>query len=241
MQHKPQFIYSLIPIALLVFGITFIGMEDRQTGSDFKIDQDSDKLVTKNGEPAENTVLITIDDAPRGESTLKILDILDDHDVKALFFLNGYLIEDQREREMLVKEIDQRGHLLGNHTWSHSNLTELDSTETHYEIHRLQELVEDIVGYQPHFFRPPYGEHNTYLWAMIEEFNMQTMNWSAMSFDWNYEDDDEPDEIIELSLQQLHDGANYLFHDRKISASALDRFLTEINELGYDTAIPEHP
>ncbi len=233
--------YSFIPVVFLIFGFSVAAMEHLQTESDYAIDRDSNKLISQDGKPAERTVLLTIDDTPRGESTYKILDILDEHDAKALFFVNGYLIEDQWERERLVKEIDRRGHLIGNHTWSHTNLTDLDSIETHYEITKLQDLIEELVGYQPRFFRPPYGEHNSYLWGMMREMDMQSMNWSAMSFDWNYDDEDDPDEIIELSLHQIHDGANYLFHDRKISALAIDRFLTKLDELGYQVDIPAHP
>ena len=204
-----------------------------------KVDQETHKLISPDGSPAENQILLTIDDSPMARSTGKILEILDRHDVPALFFINGYLIENQPGSEDLIKKIDRKGHLVGNHTWNHSNLAELDSTETFEEINSLQEKIEELIGYKPYYFRPPYGDHNDYLRALMDDMNMQSMNWSAMSFDWNYKDTDDPDEIVELTMQQVHHGANILFHDRKISAKAVDRVIEKLHAEGYEFVLPD--
>lgn len=222
-------IFSVAP------GFSFLQMHD------YVVDPETNKLqIAENGEP-EKTLLITIDDAPVSQSTPKMLEVLDRHDVRALFFLNGYLFDDRDDKKELVREIHRKGHLLGNHTWSHISLTKLDSLETVEEIQKLQTKVEDIVGYRPFYFRPPYGEHNEYLWGIMHELNMQAINWSLMSFDWNFEDTDEPDDIVELTLDQVHDGANMLFHDRRISAKALDKVLNELIDQGYRFVLPAHP
>ncbi len=215
--------------------------EDKHAQDRFRIDPATHKITSINGETVEQTVLLTIDDTPMVDTTQLILEILSKYNVQAIFFINGYLFEDQEPMKEMVKEIHRRGHLIGNHSWSHTSFDELDSTETVQEIEKLQNKVEELVGYRPHYFRPPYGQHNDYLMDILADMNMQATNWTLMSYDWNFDETDDPDEIVELTLDQLHDGANMLFHDRKVSVKALERLLDKLIGRGYEFVLPEHP
>lgn len=186
------------------------------------------------GESAKETkiALITIDDAPAGASTGKILDILDKYGAKAIWFVNGYYADKHRE---LLKEIHERGHLIGNHTWWHKNLKTLTPEETRKEILSLNELIEEVTGVRPVYFRPPFGVNSEAARQVLKEEKMQAMNWTWGSLDWELK----TAEAIEKNVvDHIHNGANILFHDKEITAEALDGILKQLKGMGYQFVLP---
>jgi peptidoglycan/xylan/chitin deacetylase (PgdA/CDA1 family) len=97
-------------------------------------------------------VMLTFDDGPHPDYTPRILDILDQHQVKAIFFVVGQEVD---HNATIVEEIHQRGHLLGNHTYSHRNVTTIPRETLLEELAATDALIENITGYNPAFFRPP--------------------------------------------------------------------------------------
>jgi len=190
----------------------------------------------------EKVVLLTFDDGPKDRAVLEqMLDALDKHQAKAVFFVNGYRAVKQPE---LLELIHERGHMIGNHSWDHINLKEQDEEAVRDQIGRVQELVKDATGVAPKLFRPPYGAGGDYVKAIAEEFGLLFTTWSNGSLDWEAGAKNKPDVVIRNVLDQLHPGANILMHELPWTAEALDELLGKIEEEGYgflDPALIEIP
>ncbi|MCF6093508.1 polysaccharide deacetylase family protein [Microaerobacter geothermalis] len=179
-------------------------------------------------------VLLTFDDAPYGDATLDILNILDKYDAKAIWFINGiYAVRNKP----LLEEIANRGHVLGNHTWEHDFLRKMTPEQVRKEIVSVSDLIEEVTGERPKYFRPPFGQNSDISLQVIKEEGMQTMNWSVGSLDWNTPAP-APDEITKQVLSTMHNGGNILFHDKTITAQALDDILKSLSEQGYRFVVP---
>ncbi|MBB5034951.1 polysaccharide deacetylase family protein [Prosthecobacter vanneervenii] len=161
--------------------------------------------------PAEgNLALLTIDDGPHPEHTPAILDILDQHGIKALFFLVG---ERAARHPELVREIVVRGHEIGNHTQTHPATT--------FWMLRPARLWQEIAGCQqtltalcpehpPRFFRPPAGHHNAFTALTARALGLRMMLWSARGFDGVLQ---EVPFITQRIASRLQPGAIVLIHE----------------------------
>ncbi len=189
------------------------------------------------------TVLLTFDDGPKGDSTAKILDVLDQYHAKSIWFISGFNYgwdyqphpEKAAEFEKWVLEIEKRGHIIANHTWEHKNLRQLPDDKVRKEIVELNNLLEKITGKRPQYFRAPFGANSDTSNLVVQEENMQAMNWSVGSLDWEL---DTPKAIAEQTLSTMHDGANILFHDKEITAESLQLILPALVEDGYKFVLP---
>lgn len=99
-------------------------------------------------------IAITFDDGPNPLYTGKFMDILEDYGIKATFFLSGNEVEKYPE---LARELVKRKHSIGNHTYSHRDISLLDSRELRYEIQLAQSTIQTVTGVRPTIFRPPRG------------------------------------------------------------------------------------
>ena len=187
----------------------------------------------------ENLALLTIDDAPNKESTPGFLDLLDQYDARALFFING---EPAQEHPDLIEAILDRGHQIGNHTWSHSSLLRLDRHQTEKEIVRLNEWLQSEMDYSPRFFRPPYGNSTAYSDSVIAAQGMRNMGWSVAAYDWLYPENEQINEhyplIAERTMQAMYDGVIILIHDWPVTLKALKVILQELEKEGYELVDP---
>lgn len=184
---------------------------------------------------SDKVVLLTFDDTPQGNFTLEILDILDKYDAKAIFFINGHYAVKHQE---LVMEIYNRGHILGNHTWWHENLKKITPEKTTEEIIKVNDLIEEWTGERPKFFRPPFGVMSDYAKEVVANENMQSMNWSLGSLDWEYNKPEQSDQVVKQVLDNIVPGANILMHDKEVTAIALEQILEELSEQGYSFVLP---
>jgi len=187
----------------------------------------------------KQVVLLTFDDGPKDAGTLgKILDALGKHDAKAIFFVNGYRVKANPE---LLKEIDARGHAIGNHSYDHINLRQQSDEIIREQIESVQEQVRELTGKTPKFFRPPYGAANDTVKAVAKENGMLFMTWSNGSLDWDLGKNvrDKPQAVIDHVMEQLHPGSNILMHELEWTADALDLLLTQLEEKGYGFVDPD--
>lgn len=132
-------------------------------------------------ETEERMVGLTFDAAWGADKTLDILNILDKFEAKATFFLVGFWIDKFPE---MVKEIDKRGHQIGNHSLNHLHANQLSKEDISKEIHFTNEKLENITGKIPTYFRPPFGEYNDRLIEYNEGVNIKTIQWDVDSLDW---------------------------------------------------------
>lgn len=185
-----------------------------------------------NEEDEEKIVLLTFDDSPAGDSTQSILDTLDKYNAKAIWFINGYYADKNKE---LLKEIYNRGHIIGNHTWWHENLKKLSPEKTREEIVSINNLVEEVTGVRPTYFRAPFGVYSDDAKKVLKEENMQYMNWTWGSLDWELKTSEEIENNV---IDHIHNGANILFHDKRITSEALEKILQTLSEEGYKFVLP---
>ncbi len=128
----------------------------------------------------KNGICITFDDGP-GKNTGKVLDILKSTGAKASFFCIGSRAANDPS---LVKKMTDQGHTVGNHTLNHQNIFPLKKpTDMIREIETTQDILEEITGRRPRFFRPPFGITNPLISEAMSKLNMQTVGWSIRSLD----------------------------------------------------------
>ncbi len=175
----------------------------------------------------EKKVLLTFDDGPHA-NTIKVLEVLKKHDVKAVFFIIGKNIQ---SNEAILKQIVADGHQIGNHSFSHHNWIDVWSTKKVTEdFVACQKLIEQ---YQPQskLFRPPYGVANPNIAKALKQLNLQSIGWNVRSYDTSIKD---IEKIKQRVLSQLKHGAIILLHDRlDYMPELLETLIPAIKEKGY--------
>ncbi|NBI30992.1 polysaccharide deacetylase family protein [Chengkuizengella marina] len=197
---------------------------------DYYMSEKSYDIKTKDESINKDIVLLTFDDGPKEEEMLtKMLDILDKHNAKAIFFVNGYRIEQNPD---LLKLIYDRGQIIGNHSWDHINLKNESNEKINQQVEDVQNIVEELTGEKPIYFRPPHGAGNEYLRKKVKEEGMLYMTWSNGSEDWvkKYQ---YSEGVIQNVMGRLRAGSNILMHELPWTVEALDTLLSSIEEEGY--------
>lgn len=201
----------------------------------YKINKNYD-IVPKAPDGNKKVVLLTFDDGPKEkEQLVKMLDALDKHKAKAIFFVNGYRVKSNPD---LLKLIHERGQTIGNHSWDHIDLKKEKEESVDKQIKDVQRIVKETVGVTPAFFRPPFGSSNDYVKKVVKEQGMAFMTWSNGSEDW-LSTNQKPEGVIKRVLEQLHYGSNILMHELPWTAQALDELLTKLEEQGYSFVDPQ--
>ncbi|MCF7753487.1 MULTISPECIES: polysaccharide deacetylase family protein [Paenibacillus] len=193
--------------------------------------------IKPNDEASPNkVVLLTFDDGPKEEKMItSLIDTLDKHNAKAIFFVNGYRVKSHPE---LLKLIHERGQIVGNHAWDHEDLKKMSNAEAAKQVTDVQKIVKDTIGEEPQFFRPPFGSGNDALKAAVKKNGMLYMTWSNGSLDWDKSTKDKPEKVIQNVLDQLNPGSNILMHELPWTVEALDELLTKLEKKGYSFVDP---
>ncbi|MFC4777531.1 polysaccharide deacetylase family protein [Paenibacillus sp. GCM10023252] len=179
----------------------------------------------------DQMVLLTFDDGPKDTEVLtRILDILDQHQAKAIFFVNGYRVKQKPE---LLELIADRAQTIGNHSWDHVDLKKESEASVRKQLEDVQVQVKSIAGLTPKFFRPPFGSGSDTVKTAAADEGMLYMTWSNGSLDWDAAAKNKPDVVIANVMEQLHPGANILMHELAWTADALDTLLTKLEKAGY--------
>jgi peptidoglycan/xylan/chitin deacetylase (PgdA/CDA1 family) len=174
---------------------------------------------------AENQVLITIDDGPDPEDTVLLLDLLDLHATKGIFFMIGEKILAHPE---LAREIVRRGHEIGNHTMTHpqASFWAAGPWRTWREISGCQRVIEDITGKKPRWFRAPVGHRNLFTHPAVGALGLQVMAWNRRGYDAVETD---VKKVIARILPQLVAGDILLLHQATpVSVEILKRVLEHL-------------
>ncbi|WP_248925389.1 polysaccharide deacetylase family protein [Paenibacillus hamazuiensis] len=190
-------------------------------------------------DPAGNkkVVLLTFDDGPKEKEMIdSIIDTLDKHKAKAIFFVNGYRVKKNPD---LLKLIHNRGQIIGNHAWDHDDLKKMSSEKVDQQLDDVQSIVRELTGETPVFFRPPFGSGSDYVREKAKKEHLLYMTWSNGSKDWEMTvKKNNPDEVVQNVLDQLHFGSNILMHELPWTVKALDTLLTKLEEKGYGFVDP---
>ncbi|HWO74856.1 MAG TPA: polysaccharide deacetylase family protein [Bacillus sp. (in: firmicutes)] len=185
----------------------------------------------------DKVVLLTFDDAP-DEHAVEIAKLLKQLGVQAIFFVNGHFIDTEEEQQKL-KTIHELGFEIGNHTYNHALLRDLSEEEQRDEIIKLNELIKDIIGEKPVFFRAPHGVNTDYSHQVVKEEGMIAMNWTY-GYDWvdGYLEKDALTDIM-VNSPYLTNGANLLMHDRSWTYEAVEGIIEGLRNKGYEFVDPD--
>lgn len=177
----------------------------------------------------EKKIALTFDDGPITEKTLHLLDLLKAEDVKATFFLIGKNI---RGNENVVRRIVEDGHLVGSHSYSHTNAFPLFSKEKIMnDIAKGNEAIERVTGRNVLWFRPPFGVTNPNIAKAVTELKLQSIGWSIRSYDTVINDEQK----LLSRLEKTKAGDIILLHDWGAKTLAvLPSFVSKYKALGFE-------
>jgi peptidoglycan/xylan/chitin deacetylase (PgdA/CDA1 family) len=164
------------------------------------------------GITAPGHVALTFDDGPDPKSTPQFLDLLDRLGVQATFFL---LCDQVRRAPWLVGEIADAGHEIGVHGWDHRCLLRKPPIRTHRELEVTRDLLEDLSGTRPRWFRAPYGVFSTASLCSARLLGLAPVLWSTWGFDWT--EGCTPDSIYRRVTRNLGDRGTILLHDSDVN------------------------
>jgi peptidoglycan-N-acetylglucosamine deacetylase len=165
---------------------------------------------------------LTYDDGPNDPHTLRLLEILAKHEVRATFFLIGRYVQ---QRPDIVRELVRAGHVVGNHTFTHPLLTLMRETRIHQELADCRSALCDAIGEPSDLFRPPFGGRRPAVLRIVRELGLQPVMWNVTGYDWNAP----PAAIIDKKVaKQIRGGDVILLHDGGHKKMGADRSQTVV-------------
>ena len=218
----------------LVAGIVFLAATRPATGV-------MGREVVIIGAPThQKVVALTYDDGPHPIYTREILDILDKYHVKATFFMVGKSMEAYPD---VVREVIRRGHVIGNHTYTHPSDLKLDTqAQIVGELDRCEQVIESFTGNRAHLFRPPRGLVDGSVFTIANEEGYKTVLWTVCA---DHHDAPTPELMAQRVIRQNRPGGIILAHDGSFSTRWKDVAATPIiikalRERGYKfVTVPE--
>lgn len=185
------------------------------------------------GSGTEKVIYLTFDAGYENGYTAQILDTLKAHDVKACFFLVGNYLQTQPE---LVRRMAEEGHLVGNHTWHHWDMSKIaDKATFEQELSSVEEAYSQITGQEmSRYYRPPQGIYSEQNLKMAQELGYHTVFWSLAYADWMQDAQPTAEQAFSKLLPRIHPGAVVLLHSTsQTNAAILDSLLTQWEQMGY--------
>ncbi len=173
-------------------------------------------------------VLLTFDDGPDPVITPKILSLLTEYQLTAIFFVIGKKAEQHPE---VIQQIINDGHLLGNHTYHHSNFFSLQRQSLVGEdLQKCDAVIAQLTGQSPVFFRPPIGYTNPRIARVVRKMNKRTMGWRLRSYDSILKT---PAKLLHRLTRSVRPGDIILLHDNlPQSAEVLAEFIQQSQKNG---------
>ena len=180
----------------------------------------------------EKVLYLTFDCGFENGNTPAILDALKKHEAKATFFIVGNYLETSPD---LVKRMLEEGHIVGNHSYHHPDMSQMGKEEFSKELGELESLYEQTVG-QPmeKYYRPPQGKYSEENLRQAQALGYNTVFWSLAYVDWNTDDQPTAQQAYDKLLPRIHDGAIVLLHSTsRTNAEILDELLSKWEQMGY--------
>ena len=225
-----QFFPKSVPTG--AWGLSFSQQGTPPTGP-----ADSRQLKQQNaaylGNTSEKVLYLTFDAGYENGYTDEILDVLKKHQVPAAFFLVGDYLERNAD---LVRRMVEEGHIVGNHTASHPNMSKIsDKTAFAAELQEVETLFHQITGKElPKFYRPPQGVYSETNLEHAKQLGYYTVFWILAYADWDNNKQPSREYALEKLLPRTHNGAVILLHaTSKTNAEILDELLTTWKQQGY--------
>lgn len=185
----------------------------------------------------KDEIYLTFDEGYEYGFTSKILDILKEKDVKAVFFLTGDYVRSQPE---LVQRMIDEGHVLGNHGNKHKSLPQLSLEDGETELQDCYNLVKEKFGYKLKLQRPPCGTYSERSLALSQRLGYTTCLWSFAYKDWEVDNQPNPEEAYKRITEAAHSGGIFLLHPvSQTNTDILGRVIDNFKEQGYNVTTPK--
>lgn len=189
------------------------------------------------GDPNEKTIYLTFDEGYENGYTTKILDVLAQNNVKAIFFITGDYLE--REQD-IVRRMVEEGHDVGNHTYNHPSLPTCSKEVIEEELLSLDRMFSQKFGKNMRFLRPPKGEYSEFSLSVSKNLSYINLFWSFAYVDWDDKNQKGADYAYKMVMDNLHNGAVILLHAvSKDNADALDSIIKGAKAEGYRFGTPD--
>lgn len=228
--------YGFIFLVFLLFLLGLLPMQV-QASTHYPLQMKYPDTMMYKADTNEKVIAFTFDDAPDEIYTPRILDVLKKHDAKATFFLLGARVE---KYPHIVRQIHEEGHIIGNHTYWHPELTKTGVANMIWEINKNERAIKSVIDKEMKLFRAPYGALNEEMVKKLREMGYLGIGWSIDSEDWR---GISKEEIKKRVLNDMHPGSIVLMHaagNVPGTPEALDELLTYLKKNGYQfVTIPD--
>ncbi|GAA3404333.1 delta-lactam-biosynthetic de-N-acetylase [Paenibacillus hodogayensis] len=215
------------------------GFKKSRNGSPATIDEEGFKpVIDQYGaifrkDDSRKVLYLTFDNGYENGYTARILDVLKEKRVPAVFFVTGHYIESQPE---LLKRMADEGHLIGNHSWSHPDMTQISDERITKELSQVKERVEVVTGQKEMLYlRPPRGIFSERTLAVSRNLGYTNVFWSVAYVDWDVKKQNGWKHAYDKVTSQLHPGAVLLLHAiSSDNAGAMGAIIDYARQQGYE-------
>jgi len=189
------------------------------------------------GRRGSKQIALTFDDGPNDPHTLHLLDVLSKHNVHATFFLIGRYVH---QRPDIAAEIAKRGHVVGNHTFTHPLLIFQSPESIRREITQCRDAIHEAVGGHSNLFRPPWGGRRPAVFHIARQLGLEPVMWNITGHDWKSPLPEIIEQKVGLNIRGgdvilLHDGSHAAFGaNRSATVTATDRLIARYLAEGYE-------
>lgn len=184
------------------------------------------------GDSNSNKIYLTFDCGYEAGYTEKILDVLEENDVKAAFFITAHYLN---TADNIVKRMIEEGHIVGNHTVNHKTMPELSDEDVQKEIMTLHGAVYEKFDYEMKYFRPPKGEFSERVIDIASNLGYRTVMWSSAYDDWDKSKQGREEYGKKKIIDNVHNGCVLLLHaTSEDNSKILGDVIREIKSMGYE-------
>jgi peptidoglycan/xylan/chitin deacetylase (PgdA/CDA1 family) len=175
-------------------------------------------------------IVLSFDDGPHFKNTPILLDILKKYDIKATFFLIG---KNAKDHASITKRIAVEGHQIGNHSYHHRNTFSIQKNKLiANEINISNNIIKEITGQKPIYFRPPFGVTNPRVAAAIQATGMTSVGWNVRSYDTVAKDEKK---LLQSIIKKTRSGSIILLHEKcDITIKILPELIHQLRQKGYE-------
>lgn len=214
------------------------GFKKSRGGQPASIDQEGFKPLLEKygavfqGKPDDKSLYLTFDNGYENGYTAQILDVLKVKGVPACFFVTGHYAKNEHE---LLKRMAAEGHIIGNHSWTHPDMSQISDTRIQDELDAVKREVAGVTGQQEmHYLRPPRGIFSERSLRVSKELGYTNVFWSVAYKDWDVNAQRGAQYAFDNVTEQLHPGAIILLHSvSRDNAEALGSIIDEARRRGY--------
>jgi peptidoglycan-N-acetylmuramic acid deacetylase len=184
------------------------------------------------GNPNDKILYLTFDNGYENGYTIKVLDVLKKEKVPGIFFVTGHYLQSQPE---LIKRMVKEGHLIGNHSWGHPDMTQISDAKIKDELDKVKTKMTEITGVKEmRYMRPPRGILSERTIQVANQLGYKHVLWSLAFLDWEVNRQRGWKYSYDSIMSQVHPGAIILLHTvSKDNADALEKVIQDLKKQGY--------